>query len=103
MFSCLENEIELYLRKHYTGKDFVFFLNADALVPAFTITIVSHYESKEIQGSVSLVELIDWYKENACYEGLEIVENQLNDDSKEDDSEETFPDSVRTYIKIFKT
>ncbi|WP_162487683.1 hypothetical protein [Paenibacillus sp. LC231] len=72
-------------------------------MPAFTITIVSHYEGKEVQESVSLVELIDWYEENACFDGLEITERQLNDESKEADSKEAFPDSVKTYTKIINT
>ncbi len=89
--------------KHYTRKNFIYYLNADALVPAFTITIVSHYEDKEVQESVSLVELIDWYKENACFDGLEIITRQIKDESKEAESKGAFPDSVKTYTKTINT
>ncbi|MEC0126489.1 hypothetical protein [Paenibacillus pabuli] len=103
VFSFLEKEIEVYLMKHYTRKNFIYYLNADALVPAFTITIVSHYEDKEVQESVSLVELIDWYKENACFDGLEIITRQIKDESKEAESKGAFPDSVKTYTKTINT
>ncbi|MFC9707240.1 hypothetical protein ACFTRD_03680 [Paenibacillus sp. NPDC056933] len=103
VFSLLEQEIEAYLTKHYTGKNFIYYLNADALVPTFTITIVSHYEGMEVKESVSLVELIDWYKQNACFDGLEIITRQINDESKEAESKEVLPDSVKTYTKIINT
>ncbi|MFB8373678.1 hypothetical protein [Paenibacillus taichungensis] len=103
VFSFLEKEIEIYLMKHYTGKNFMYYLKADALVPAFTITIVSLYEDKEVQESVSLFELIDWYKENACFDGLEIIARQISDESKEAESKGAFPDSVKTYTKTINT
>jgi hypothetical protein len=103
VFSFLENEIERYLMKHYAGKSFIFYLHADALVPAFKITLVSHYEGKAVKESVSLMELIDWYREHACFNGLEIVESEANNEGIETESEEVFLDSVMTYIKIIKT
>lgn len=104
-FEFLEEQIQTYLMKYYKDKDFIFYLNADALVPAFTFTVVSHYEGKKLIDSVTLSELIDWYKEHACFNGLEIVEKEIEDGSTEEDNSgtETYPDSVRTYVKIIKT
>lgn len=105
-FTFLEEQIKIHLMKYYKNKDFIFYLNADALVPAFTLTVVSHYESKKLIDSVSISELIDWYKEHACFNGLEIVETEIKEGSSEQDKsgdDESYPDSVRTYLKIIKT
>ncbi|MEK4431725.1 hypothetical protein MHB54_21420 [Paenibacillus sp. FSL M7-0802] len=98
-FSFLEQEVELYLKKHYTDKEFVFYLSADALAPTFIITLASYYEDTSVvEQSIPLIELIEWYKENACFNGLEIIENKTNDKNIEAGS-----DSVRTYVKIIST
>lgn len=97
----LEDNIEEYLKKHYKNKKFFYFLNGDALVPAFTLTVVSYHEGQEANESMNLGDLIEWYKKNACFDGIEIVEA-----SKEDSEEEIvddYPDSTRTYVKLIET
>jgi len=83
---------------HYHNKQFVLYINGDAVVPAFTLTIQSFYE--ESVNCISLQELVTWYKENACFNGLEFVEAE---EELGTDNEETFPDSIRTYKRIIRT
>lgn len=75
-------------------------MNADALVPAFTMTLVSYYGGKDLKENSSLPELIDWYKENACFNGLEIIENETDEEHIEPESEDVLPIVARTYIKL---
>ncbi|MDP9698351.1 hypothetical protein [Paenibacillus sp. FSL R7-0272] len=102
-FSYLEEEIEQYLKTYYKSKDFILYLKADSLVPAFTVTLLSYYEDEGLKESCSLPELIDWYKENACFDGLKIIENETSEDHLEVQSEDIFPVVAKTYIKIIRT
>ncbi|MCQ4088452.1 hypothetical protein [Saccharibacillus sp. JS10] len=102
-FSYLEEEIVEYLKKHYKDKEFIFYLNADALVPAFTMTLVSYYGDQDLKESSSLTELIDWYKENACFNGLEIIENETDEEQIESESEDILPIVAKRYIKLINT
>lgn len=102
-FSYLEEEITKYLKKHYKDKDFIFYLNADALVPAFTMTLVSYYGDQDLKKGSSLPELIDWYKENACFNGLEIIENVTAEEHIEPESEDVSPIVASRYIRLIST
>jgi len=103
-FRVLEDNIELYLKKHYRNKKFIYYLNGDALVPAFTLSVLSYHEGLQIRDSVNLNELIDWYKSNACFEGLRIIETDQKESSEEiSAADESYPDTFRTYMKLIKT
>ncbi|WP_419891586.1 hypothetical protein [Paenibacillus xylanexedens] len=97
----IENNIENYLKNHYTNKKFIFYLNADTLVPAFTITVVSFYKDREIMESMNLEELIDWYEENAYFDGLRILESF--EEESEEQIETEYPSSTRSYVKLIET
>lgn len=101
-FSYLEQEIMKYLKKHYKDKDFVFYLNADVLVPAFRVTLVSYYGDQDLKESISLPELIDGYKENAYFNGLEIVEPETDEEQTESESD-IIPIVVKRYMKLINT
>ncbi|CAM3548377.1 MULTISPECIES: hypothetical protein [Saccharibacillus] len=101
-FSYLEQEIMKYLKKHYKDKDFVFYLYADALVPAFRVTLVSYYGDRDLKESSSLPELIDGYKENAYFNGLEIVEQETDQEQIESESD-IIPNVAKRYMKLINT
>jgi len=100
-FIFLENSIENYLKKHYKNKKFIYYLNADTLVPAFTITVVSFHKDPEFKEFMNLEELIDWYKEYACFDGLKIVES--DEEAIEENIEDDYPSSTKTYVKMIET
>lgn len=102
-FSYLEEEIVGYLQKHYKDKGFIFYLNADALVPAFTMTLVSYYGDKDLKEISSLPELIDWYKENACFNGVGIIEDQTEEERIESESEDISQSVAKRYIRLINT
>lgn len=97
----LEDNIEKYLKKHYKNQKFFYFLNGNALVPAFTLTVVSYHEGQEANEFMNLAELIEWYKKNACFDGIEIVE--VSEEDSEEEMVEDYPDSTRTYVKLIET
>lgn len=101
-FKLLEDNIEIYLRKHYRNKKFIYYLNADALVPAFTLSVLSYHKERQLVNSVDIDELVDWFKSHACFDGLKIVEPSQEELSTEiiDDG---YPDSTKTYCKIIET
>lgn len=104
VFSFVEENIELYLKKHYIGKDFALYVNADALIPAFTMTIVSYYKGTYLKESVPLADMVSWYQTKAYFDGIEIIEDQIkSEDSVLEESIEVIPDSIRTYIKVIHT
>lgn len=72
-------------------------------MPAFTVTLLSYYEGEDSKENSSLPELIDWNKENACFDGLEIIENATSEDHVELKSEDVFPVVAKTYTKIIRT
>jgi hypothetical protein len=104
VFEYLGDEIEKYLKKYYKNKNFVLYINGDALIPAFTLTIISHYDDKQLEDCFGLDELIVWYKDHACFDGLVIIENESEElETKEESIEEEYPDSSRTYSRLITT
>lgn len=101
-FRVLEDNIELYLKEHYRNKNFIYYLNGDALVPAFTLSVLSYHEGNQIKESMKLIELIDWYKNNACFNGLRILEVEQEKLSEEILDDE-YPDTFRSYVKLIET
>lgn len=97
----LEDNIVSYLRKHYKNKSFIYYLSGDALVPAFTLTVVSYYKEQEIKKCMNLGELIEWYKKHACFNGLKI-EGAIQEERK-DEIVDDYQDSTRTYVKLIET
>ncbi|MGI2298146.1 hypothetical protein [Paenibacillus sp. GXUN7292] len=103
-FKVLEDNVELYLKRHYRNKKFIYYLSGDALVPAFTLSVLSYHEGLPIKDSVNISELIDWYKSNACFEGLRIIEtNQIELSEEISDADESYPNTFRTYMKLIET
>jgi hypothetical protein len=77
VFGFLEDKIEEYLKQHYQSKKFIYYLNGDAQIPAFTLSVVSFHDYRQIMNSTDLIELIEWYRSNACFDGLRIIEEQF--------------------------
>ncbi|WP_068775970.1 hypothetical protein [Paenibacillus sp. FJAT-26967] len=98
----LMDGIESYLRRYYTAKAFVITVSADPLVPAFKLSVVSYYEERhQLDGLVSLEEVVEWYRANACWDGIKIVseEKPINgifcEDTEEAKTEIIYPRHCR--------
>lgn len=102
-FTYMEEAIEQYLKTYYQNKNFILYLKADALIPAFTVTVVSYYEDEEIKENDSLPELVNWYKEKDCFYGLEIIEEEIGEEHEEAEDEDELPTTAKVYTKIIRT
>ncbi|OWR32315.1 hypothetical protein CDO73_01525 [Saccharibacillus sp. O23] len=102
-FTHTEEAIERYLRTYYQAKNFIFYLKADALIPAFTVTVVSYYEDEEAKENYSLLELVDWYTEKACFDGLKIIEDGTGEEHEEAEDEDKLPVTAKIYAKMIRT
>lgn len=81
VFSFVETSWETYLKKHYSGKVFVFYMWNDDLIPAIRVSVVSYFKGIELPFSCELNKVSDMqyvftsYIENAQFNGLIIAEN----------------------------
>lgn len=98
-FLFVESSIEKYLKAHYKNKNFELIVYADIGIPAFTLTLTSYYESPMEQTSVDLDDLIEWFKLNAMFSGLEVIAEADDTKSNEDPGFEF----KRRYTKIIRT
>jgi hypothetical protein len=100
IFLFIEDSIKKYLRGWYENKPFVYYVKADALIPAFVIWVASYHDSKQIEGTVPLEEIINWYYDHACFDGLSIIESSEED---LEDSEEEPPEIAKLYVNVITT
>ncbi|QOT12786.1 hypothetical protein JNUCC32_12505 [Paenibacillus sp. JNUCC32] len=94
----VESKIEQYLQRFYKDKDFILVIYGDIGIPAFTLTVFSHYNNDNNVDRSELVELVDWFKNNALFNGLEIGEKEIEGEQEQDDFK-----FKRYYRKIIKT
>ncbi|MGN8772465.1 hypothetical protein ACTNDP_23125 [Paenibacillus barengoltzii] len=86
------------------SKKFIYYLNGDAQIPAFTLSVVSFHDYRQIMNSTDLIELIEWYRSNACFDGLRIIEEEQERESEAISTEKQEPlDSFRSYSKVIET
>ncbi|MEI7024910.1 hypothetical protein [Paenibacillus sp. y28] len=105
-FMFLERELESYLQNHYKNKSFVLYIPADTAIPAFALTLVSYHGEEQLVGNVDLEQLIEWYKENAYFDGITIIEEQQaaeEHDGQEDTNTEQNNGRGKRYIKLIQT
>lgn len=76
----LESEIEQYLERFYIDKNFVLVIYGDIGVPAFTLTVFSHFDNDINEEKMGLIELVDWFKNNALFNGLRIGKEVVETD-----------------------
>ncbi|SDE66838.1 hypothetical protein SAMN04488542_101327 [Fontibacillus panacisegetis] len=94
----VESKIEQYLKRLYKDKKFILVIYGDIGIPAFTLTVFSHFDNNNNEERVELIELVDWFKNNALFNGLEIIEEEVEKVQEQEDYE-----FKRYYTKIIKT
>jgi len=97
----IEERIEDYLKNFYKNKSFIVYIYGDSLIPAFTLTVVSNHNNYLLNDNLEMTELVDWFKNNACFNGLEIIEG--NEEAAEDNEVPNQVISKRYYSKIINT
>jgi hypothetical protein len=85
IFKYVECSWTRYLRMHYKGKDFMFYLWGDYLIPAIKFSIVSlHSEDQGLPFGCRLnkvdeiVPIIEMYQEKAMFKGIPIMEKSAD-------------------------
>ncbi len=98
----IEASWSTYLKKHYKGKSFIFYIWGDYQIPAIRVSIVSFYEELELPFSCILNKVNDTqlvltqYKEKAYFDGIAINEA---DESDLNDNEEEYKYILTVYTK----
>ncbi|WP_336771350.1 hypothetical protein [Paenibacillus sp. MMO-58] len=92
IFIFIEYAWSAYLKKHFRGKSFLFYVWGDSQIPAFRISVFSYYEGLELPFGCTLNKVSNLqnvliqYKKEAQFDGLTIIgtdESILNDDGTE--------------------
>lgn len=94
----IESKIEKYLQRFYKDKDFILVIYGDIGIPSFTLTVFSHFDNENNDDRLELVELVDWFKNNALFNGLEISEEEIGGEQEQEDFK-----FKRYYTKIIIT
>ena len=90
VFTYIEQSIEDYLKRFYNDKSFLFYVWADALVPAIRFCVVTNFEDLLPFDSIPNVThdikaLIEEYKTTAAFNGVPILEHEGHTEEGQDD------------------
>ncbi|WP_235941350.1 hypothetical protein [Paenibacillus puerhi] len=108
VFSFIESSWYDYLKKHYKGKVFVFYVWGDYQIPAIRISIASFYKELELPFVCSLNkvnslnELLVQYREKAQFNGIAIIEVDETDNNMDNNDEIESHYKLTVYSKIIK-
>ncbi|MBE9916442.1 hypothetical protein G8C92_20705 [Paenibacillus donghaensis] len=94
----VECKIEQYLKRFYNDKNFKLVIYGDIGVPAFTLTVFSYFDNDINEEKMELIELVDWFKNNALFNGLRIGEEVVERDHDRGEFE-----FKKYYTKIIRT
>lgn len=104
MFGFVETSLSDYLKRHYPGKRFVFYLWGDELIPAIRFSIVSHYEGMELPFGCkvnkvgNMGQVLSRYAEKAKFDGITISESNGTEtwETESDDHD----DALTVYCNV---
>lgn len=90
VFNAIEMSWELYLKKHYSGKSFFFYMWGDVWIPAIKVSVISHFEGLLPFGCPlnrvnEMNPMLQEFMENAQFDGLKIVEENKQEGLSEQD------------------
>ncbi|AFC30432.1 hypothetical protein PM3016_3611 [Paenibacillus mucilaginosus 3016] len=100
----IERGLESYLQEYYRDKSFVFTVRADILIPAFTVSVVSYHggEPLLLPESVEFHELVQGYREKACFQGIPLPGRDTGEWAREGPEVEK-PLPMAGYIRLLHT